>query len=223
MKLFINDKPVKIISLHEAINKEKFNARFSGKEEIISKKLIGHVLIEDACSAHVERLFKLLDIKKLKKLNSVTLAVKDKETIIAFIKDQFKIVKAAGGLVKKNDKVLLIYRLGKWDLPKGKLKKGEDPVKGAKREVEEECNVKVVVMDKLCCTWHTYIRKGKRVLKKTNWYTMECIDDVDMQPQKEEDIEEVKWMEKKDVRKSLRNSYKSIEKVFERFYKGTDF
>lgn len=223
MNLFINDKSIKISTMDGSIQLERFNVILSGKNDIISKLLVGNVLIEDATTNHVERLLKLLEVKKLRKLNTLTLTVKDKDVVVEFIKDQFKIVKAAGGVVRKDDKVLMIYRLGKWDLPKGKLKKKEDPVKGGIREVEEECNIKVNPKEKLCSTWHTYIRKGKRVLKKTNWYIMDCLSDQEMRPQLEEDIEEVRWIEKKDVQKCLKNSYKSIEKVFEVFYKGTDF
>ena len=43
----------------------------------------------------------------------------------AFFK-KFTLVQAAGGLVKnESDEILLIFRRGKWDLPKGKLDKGE--------------------------------------------------------------------------------------------------
>jgi hypothetical protein len=43
----------------------------------------------------------------------------------AFFK-HFKLVQAAGGLVKNKDgEILLIFRRGKWDLPKGKLDKNE--------------------------------------------------------------------------------------------------
>jgi len=52
-------------------------------------------------------------------------------------KQYFKIQKAAGGKVLKEDKVLFIYRFNKWDLPKGKLEKGEAIEQCAVRESEE--------------------------------------------------------------------------------------
>ncbi|MEJ7664715.1 MAG: NUDIX domain-containing protein [Hymenobacter sp.] len=66
----------------------------------------------------------------------------------------------------KDGQVLLIYRLGKWDLPKGKLKSDEDVPAGAMREVEEECNIKVELGEKLPSTWHSYAYKGNKMLKK---------------------------------------------------------
>jgi ADP-ribose pyrophosphatase YjhB (NUDIX family) len=218
MRMFINEKTVDIVQYEIKNYGEGFDVTLTGENEITSKRLIGHVFIKEATTLQIERLLKLLELKKLDKLISITFAVNDVQTVKEFVKDQFKIVKASGGVVKKNDKVLMIYRLKKWDLPKGKLKKGEDPLKGAKREVEEECNIKVDVKEKLCSTWHTYIRKDKRILKKTNWYIMHCTDDSNMRPQLEEFIEDVKWMKKEDILKSLKNSYLSIEQVFEDFY-----
>jgi 8-oxo-(d)GTP phosphatase len=219
MKLFINDKPVKVKKLDGQINPKDFNIILNGSDEILSKKMVGNVLVKNASHSQLDRLFKLLEIKKLKKLNSITFDVFDQESTEDFIKDQFKIIRAAGGIVRKGDKILMIYRLKKWDLPKGKLKKNEDNKEGAKREVEEECNIKVVTKEKICSTWHSYIRMGKRILKKTDWFEMECLNDTNMKPQLKEDIEEVKWMDKKEARKMLANSYKSIEQVFKKYFK----
>ncbi len=217
MKIFINDKPVKLIRFDDRSNVAGYDIVLKGTDEITSKKLTGHVIIQNATTLQIERLLRIIEIKKLKKLKALTFAVSDLDTVIDFVKDQFKIIKASGGVVRKGDKILMIYRLKKWDLPKGKLKKAEDPLKGAKREVEEECNIKVEVREKLCSTWHTYIRKDKRILKKTNWYLMNCADDSNMRPQLEEFIEEVKWMKKDEVQKALKNSYLSIEEVFSEF------
>ncbi|HEX8546417.1 MAG TPA: NUDIX domain-containing protein, partial [Cytophagaceae bacterium] len=188
MKLFINDKTLKITKFVTPVISGSFDSKLNGKDPITSKTLVGSVLIEGATEYQIERLFKLLEIKKLRKLTSITLSVQDEEHIVQFIKDQFKIIRASGGVVIKDDKVLMIYRLSKWDLPKGKLERGEDPMLGAHREVEEECNIKVEVKEKLCSTWHTYIRKGRRILKKTTWYIMDCLDDSKMGPQIEENI-----------------------------------
>ncbi|MGN6645909.1 MAG: NUDIX hydrolase, partial [Cytophaga sp.] len=125
----------------------------------------------------------------------------------------------AGGVVRKQDRVLLIFRLGRWDLPKGKLKKKEEFIKAAKREVEEECSVRVDVREKVCSTWHTYVRKGKRILKRTDWYEMVCTDDANMQPQLAEFIEDLKWMSYKDAMKSVKNSYASIQEVLNEYYR----
>jgi ADP-ribose pyrophosphatase YjhB (NUDIX family) len=217
MKIFINDRLVKLIAFDERNPTVGYDTVLKGTDEITSKKLTGHVIILTATTLQIERLLRILEFKKLKKLKAITFAVSDYETVKDFVKDQFKIIKASGGLVKKGDKILMMFRLKKWDLPKGKLKKGEDSIKGAKREVEEECNIKVEVREKLCSTWHTYIRKDRRILKKTDWYIMNCLDDSNMRPQIEEFIEEVRWMKKDEVQKALKNSYLSIEEVMSEY------
>jgi 8-oxo-(d)GTP phosphatase len=219
MKLFINDKPVKVTKLDKEVNSKDFEVVLLSNDELLSKKLVGRVLVKNASNAQIDRLFKLLEVKKLKKLVSITFDVNDLEQTCEFIKDQFKIIKAGGGVVKKGDKILMIYRLKKWDLPKGKLKKNEDTKEGGKREVEEECNIKVAPGEKICSTWHSYIRQGKRILKKTDWFEMNCINDSSMKPQVKEFIEEVRWMDRKEVKKALGNSYKSIEQVFKKYFK----
>lgn len=219
MKLFLNDKPVKVIQYISTLPVYEYDTVIDATEEILSVKLIGKVLIKQATARQLERLIRIMELKRLKKLESITFAVDDYEFMVEFIKDQFKVIKASGGVVRKQDKILLIFRLGKWDLPKGKLKKKEESIKCAKREVEEECSIKVDVKDKVCSTWHAYVRKGKRILKRTDWYEMVCLDDSNMQPQIAEFIEEVKWMGHKDVIRSIRNSYASIREVADEYYR----
>ena len=219
MKLFINDKPIKVIQYVSTQPVYEYNTVIGATEEILSVNLIGKVLIKQATARQLERLIRIMELKRLKKLVSITFAVDDYGFMVEFIKDQFKVVKASGGVVRKQEKVLLIFRLGKWDLPKGKLKKKEESIKCAKREVEEECSIKVDVKDKICSTWHAYVRKGKRILKRTDWYEMNCLDDSNMQPQLAEFIEDVKWMNYKDVIRSVKNSYASIQEVVDEYYR----
>ena len=112
----------------------------------------------------------------------------------------------------------MIYRMKKWDLPKGKKEKAEGYKETAVREVEEECNITVKIGKKICTTWHTYTMNKRAFLKRTKWYVMDIQDDSKMKPQSAEDIEEVRWMSEKEVYHALEHSYKSINYVFERFY-----
>ncbi|MCU0430265.1 MAG: NUDIX hydrolase [Cytophagaceae bacterium] len=218
MKIFINDKPLKLIQYESRNYTEGYDSVVQAAEEITSKKLVGHVIVVNASTLQLERVLRLMEVKKLKKLKAITFSVTDYETYKDFLKDQYKVIKASGGVVRKGEKILMIYRLKKWDLPKGKLKKGEDSLKGAKREVEEECNIRVDVREKICSTWHTYTRKEKRILKKTDWYLMNCTDDSNMRPQLEEFIEDVKWLKKDEALKNLKNSYASIEEVMNQYF-----
>ncbi|MCH2214440.1 MAG: NUDIX domain-containing protein [Flavobacteriales bacterium] len=107
----------------------------------------------------------------------------------------FKEIDAGGGLVRNDDnQFLLIFRKGKWDLPKGKIEQGESKLEGSLREVEEECGVKdLVAGDELVTTYHTYDHKGSRILKRTYWFEMTS-NQSELTPQQEEDIERVEWM-----------------------------
>ena len=60
----------------------------------------------------------------------------------------FKYLEAAGGVVVNSNKErLFIHRFGRWDLPKGKLEKGESPAEAALREVYEETGLKIKIND----------------------------------------------------------------------------
>jgi len=152
-------------------------------------------------------------------LISLCISVTDYVALKTYLKKKFKIVKAAGGLVRKKEKFLMIYRMKKWDLPKGKKDAGENSKQTAVREVEEECNVEVKLGKKICTTWHTYTMNKNNMIKKTRWYVMDLVDDSRIKPSIEEDIEELRWMTQKEVYHSLENSYRSIQFVFEEYYR----
>lgn len=213
MNVFINDVPLIIKKISDKVYKHKYDLVLSADDEFTSKDLVGDVLVRDATSGFLDRLLRLMEVKKLKKLKTLTMMARRKSSLILHLKDQFKIAKAAGGLVVKDGQVLMIYRLGKWDLPKGKLKSDEDVALGAMREVEEECNIKVELGEKLPSTWHSYAYKGNKMLKKTSWFVMKCLDDSVMRPQTEEYIEEVRWMSPQDALARLEESYASITLV----------
>ncbi|MGV3642271.1 MAG: NUDIX hydrolase [Adhaeribacter sp.] len=210
MNVFINDIPLIIKKAGEKIYKHHYDLILDEGMTFSSKELIGDVLVRSATDAVVDRIVRLMEVKKLKKLTSLTLITEKKKKLILHLKDQFKIVKAGGGLVIKDGKLLMIYRLGMWDLPKGKLNKKEEAQEGALREVEEECNIKVRAIRSLPKTWHSYAFKGNKILKKTSWYLMECLDDSLMKPQAEEFIEEVKFMTPEEVEAILPKAYASI-------------
>ena len=77
---------------------------------------------------------------------------------------------AAGGLVTNpQGQILWIFRRGFWDLPKGKVEKMESIEEAALREVEEECGIKQLVLDKLIDkTYHIYKIKGKYIFNNLN-------------------------------------------------------
>lgn len=218
MLLFVHDKPVKFKAASEEIKKDEYHFVLHHVNTVSQMYLDGKLLVVGASNETIYNFLKEVEGKKVKKLKSITFVVEDINEAIQAFKENFKIVRAAGGVVQKNDQVLLIYRLGKWDLPKGKFEKGETPEQCAVREVEEECAIKVAIDNPLTTTYHTYVRAKKWVLKKTYWYTMHCIGDEDMKPQKEEGIEELKWMTPNEVNYAMKKSYKSIAAVMKAYY-----
>lgn len=132
----------------------------------------------------------------------------------------YKIIEAAGGLVLNNkNKILMIFRNGKWDLPKGKLNIGEQIEEGAIREVKEECGINELQIEKkLIDTYHTYNLNGLKILKKTFWFLMKTSFKFPLTPQLEEGITKVKWCNEENVSKYLKNSYGNIIDVISSFY-----
>lgn len=217
MLLFINDIPVKI--LKDTFPEEgQFNHILDAAAEPLTQaKLIHHVWIKNVSEPDFDTLLSFLNSNVPTNILSVIISTAGM-SVKKYLRSKFKIVKAAGGLVRKKEKFLMIYRLKKWDLPKGKREKNERYKKTAAREVEEECNVTVKLGRRICTTWHTYTMNKRAMLKKTRWYLMDCLDDAKMKPALEEDIEELRWMTRKEVYHALEHSYKSISYVFEQYY-----
>ena len=129
-------------------------------------------------------------------------------------KKQFLFIEAAGGLVRNENKELLtIFRNGVWDLPKGKVEKGELIEEAAVREVEEETGVKIHkhYADSIQKVYHVYSLKKKLVLKETSWFIMSAKSMI-LLPQREEGITKVCWMSELDLEKIFAiNTYLSIK------------
>lgn len=223
MNLFVNDIPIRILAPTTQPEEGSFNSEINASREPITKaKLLHHVYIKEATVKHLNEVLDQVNSKVPMNLLSLDIAVSDYDAIEGFMDEKFKIVKAAGGLVKKKDRFLMIYRMKKWDLPKGKKESGEKYRQTAEREVEEECNVQVKVGPKICTTWHTYTMKTNSMVKKTRWYLMDLVDDSRSKPSVEEDIEELRWMNQKEMYHALENSYNSIRFVVKEYYKMTE-
>lgn len=130
-------------------------------------------------------------------------------------KSDYQQLDAAGGVVvDERGRLLAIRRLGVWDLPKGKLEKGEKRKAGGQREVEEECGIRVDrVGIRVYTTWHTYSMNGLSILKRTDWYEMEASSGQELIPQKEEAIQRVEWLDEKGVEALMNDTYASIRQV----------
>lgn len=137
-------------------------------------------------------------------------------------KKLFRIIEAAGGIVNRpNGNILFIKRLGKWDLPKGKMEKGESREESAVREIEEETNLQnVELLDFINTTYHIYTeRNGDKVLKYTHWFEMNFDGEDTSKPQLEEGITEVAWKNTSQIESEVfPNTFKNIQLIIKEFW-----
>ena len=146
--------------------------------------------------------------------------VKDVAEILKKISDSFTSIEAAGGIVQNAKKeVLFIHRLGKWDLPKGKIEKGENPQLAAEREITEETGVKSLQLtEAICRTYHIYFAFEKWHLKMTHWFHFTTSGKQQLSAQEEENITEVKWIPTIDMKKPMANTYQNIKDVIATYF-----
>ncbi|NOT93570.1 NUDIX hydrolase [Ferruginibacter sp.] len=204
IKIYFGDKPV---FLCDDMNKEL-------------SEILHHpdaVFVDEITNPAIKSL--LHEIKK-EEFHAGVLWNKDLEALKKVFFKNFTLIEAAGGIVQNNKKELLfIYRLDKWDLPKGKMEKGEKADECALREVEEETGVtKLKLKKKVGETYHTYDAFGKHFLKITHWYYMTCPKEQNLIPQTEEDITAIKWVTTKNIKEPMTNTYPSIKDILSTFF-----
>ncbi|PRD48323.1 orotate phosphoribosyltransferase [Sphingobacterium haloxyli] len=160
---------------------------------------------------------KLFQASKHKTTKGITYLYihRDIEKVFKSVLQGLEIIKAAGGLVKNGDgEYLFIHRLGKWDLPKGKVENNEKMKEAAIREVEEECGIRINYLGpKLQTTYHIYTMRGNLVLKQTNWYEMAVNKSPKLSPQSEEDITDARWIDRDNFDVVLKNTYPLIVQI----------
>jgi len=199
IKVYFGEKPVYLCNKIDAELQEILHHPDAILIDEISSAAINsllHEIVKDEFHAGV-----LLheDLDKLKK---------------KFIK-HFQLIEAAGGIVvNEKNQLLFIYRLDKWDLPKGKVEKGEGIETAALREIEEETGLThLTIKNKIGETYHTYNAFGKHFFKITHWFNVSCSSNQPLVPQTEENIEEIKWFAKKDLAIPLLNTYPSVKDI----------
>ena len=159
-------------------------------------------------------------LENLRKTKSITVLSPDYEKIFEHLRQKVGFVVAAGGVVhSSNGMTLMIFRNGRWDLPKGHLEKGETIGECALREVTEECGIRDLTLGRfLTETVHVYTLNGQTIFKATSWFDMSCPADCMTTPQREEGIEKAEWLPEAKIREILPTSYQTIRDVFEAYY-----
>lgn len=195
-KVFIDNTPLFIV---EEIGEMLPNAIYIHSENILS--------IQEAIFAFA---------KKVELSHPVYIISETPEVTLAKLFDGFDYIEAAGGIVQRENRYLFIKRNGYWDIPKGKLDKGEDPADGAVREIEEECGIIGPKINHLITTtYHTYKLKNKPKIKKTYWYALDYDGPKETTAQAEEGITKVKWFKKSDFDIVRAKTFESILDVMD--------
>lgn len=199
-KVFIENTPLYFVKNEKGLKSDTF---------LIKGKLNG-VILKNILSTYRNASTKI----------RIAVVSEDPKKAMHKLFENYSWVEAAGGIVKdlNHEKYLFIKRNGFWDIAKGKLKKGEDPIIGAQREIEEECGISNINFDgDIIETYHIYDTYGKDVIKKTFWYSFTYTGNEKLEPQTEEGITKVKWFGKSNLDKIRYNTFASIVEVMDEY------
>jgi 8-oxo-dGTP pyrophosphatase MutT (NUDIX family) len=199
IKIYINNKPLFLCnSLDNELN------------------LLVHypdsVFIDELDTHTIKSMLKELSLPQIK---TGIFLHKDLEQLTKVFLKKFEIIPAGGGLVVNEHKeILMIFRRGFWDLPKGKLDKGETIEECAVREVKEETGLQNINLKKyLTTTYHSYNQGTHHYLKESHWYLMKAKSGEPLIPQREEDIIEIEWIGLHKLEDYIPHAYPSIADV----------
>ncbi len=186
--IFVNDKPIILTT------EVGFEANF--KNYLLNTVHIGKVIKElNTTSLEGVRLIGKNEKKLLKK----------------FLKKLPNIVAGGGKVLNGKGEILFIYRNDKWDLPKGKVEGKESIEETSLREVEEETNVTgLKIIKPLDTTYHIFKRNGRHKIKVTYWFEMTSDYQGKLEPQEEEGITKVEWLNPRQTVEAMENSYANI-------------
>jgi 8-oxo-dGTP pyrophosphatase MutT (NUDIX family) len=169
----------------------------------------------------IEQLIELIDcFPQMNHFRQLIVYHNNIDQIFEKIKTSFRIIKAGGGVVQSpGGKILVIKRKNIWDLPKGKAEKNESAEQTAVREVKEECHLdKLNVNSFISKSYHFYRIKDEMVLKETHWYDMLYQGDADGKPQTAEDITEIRWFGRNDIKEVVfKNTYLLIKDLLKHY------
>ena len=123
---------------------------------------------------------------------------------------KLKTVEASGGLViDPNERLLFIFKDGRWDLPKGLVGRALQPGDNALQEVHEETGIPASdmrVMGELIPTHHISKYGKEKTLKITRWFLIQCSNPTTrFTPQRKEGIEHCAWIPLWDLDRPLAN------------------
>lgn len=190
-KIFVDDKPIILTS---TVEKE-----VDFKNYLLKTVKLGKVI-------------KDLNQSSLKEVRLIH--INEKKILKKFLKKLPNVVAGGGKVINDSGEILFIYRNGKWDLPKGKIEKGEKIEATALREVKEETGIKnLEIVQELDTTYHIFKRNGNHKIKITRWFEMKSNYTGPFKPEESEGITDVKWLNASQILEALQNSYANIKEL----------
>lgn len=203
-KIYINESPLILTQTSDlddesAFERSLIHAIYRGKPKI----LLNYIEL----------------LEKNKHHEGIIIQSDNAEQLWKDFKSLYFYIKAGGGLViNPFGKILLIFRRGVWDLPKGKQDPGETLEQTAVREVREETGIPdLKVIEKMGNGYHCYMMSKQRTLKRTRWYLMQTQSSDKLVLQKEEGIQDAAWFDPKELPKLNMPMYNNIRDVLIRY------
>lgn len=188
-QVFVSDKPIVLTNIVE-------------KESGFKNYLLD--------SVHIDKIIKELNTTSLKEVRLIH--KKPEKLLKKFLKLLPNVVAGGGKVFNDAGDILFIYRNDKWDLPKGKTEIYETIEETSVREVAEETGVAgLEIVKPLQTTYHIFKRNGRYKIKITYWFEMKTSFTGKLYPQENEGITKVEWLNSKQSKKALENSYANIK------------
>lgn len=188
-RVFVNDKPILLTT------------------EISEETNFKNYLLD---TVNIEKVIKELNTTDLE---AVRLIHKNPDKLLKkFLKKLPNVIAGGGKVYNEQGDILFIFRNNKWDLPKGKAESKESIEETSVREVEEETGVKdLEIVKPLDITYHIFKRHGKYKIKVTHWFEMKTTYSGELEPQENEGITKVEWLNAAESANALNNSYANIK------------
>ena len=188
-RVFVNDKPIVLTT------------------EVSKETNFKNYLLDNV---DIEKVIKELNTTDLEE---VRLIHKNADKLLKkFLKKLPNVIAGGGKVYNEKGDVLFIFRNNKWDLPKGKAEAKESIEETSIREVEEETGVQgLKIVKPLDITYHIFKRHGKYKIKVTHWFEMKTAFAGKLEPQEEEGITKVEWLNSEESIDALNNSYANIK------------
>lgn len=171
------------------------------------------IIIQDPKLPDIQKIITAID--NATDYTTYILCTSNAEELFTHFYMSMKIVTAAGGLVRNNrNDLLMIFRRNHWDLPKGKIDRGETENETAIREVEEETGLRgLSITKRLPATFHVYTIGHEWILKETHWFAMMTTKPDKYKPQAEEGITEVKWIPNSEIKSMIPKLFPSLRQL----------